>query len=180
MPVGYEVARLLRLPLDVSLVRKLGVPGREELAMGAIASGELRLLNEDVIQSLHISEEEIARVGAQEQQELQRREIAYRGDLPERDVANRTVLLVDDGMATGASMRVAVSGLKAKKPAQIVVAVPVAAADTCRMIGEMVDRVICLSTPEPLYGIGRWYDDFSQTTDDQVRELLERAEAGFD
>jgi predicted phosphoribosyltransferase len=178
VPVAYEVARALQVPLDVFLVRKLGVPGREELAMGAIASGELRLLNEDIVQSLNISDEEIARVAAQEQRELQRREIAYRGDRPELDVSNQTALLVDDGLATGASMRAAAVGLKAKEPAQIVVAVPVAAPDTCQSIGALVDRVVCLSTPEPLHSIGRWYDDFSQTTDDEVRDYLEQVAAG--
>jgi predicted phosphoribosyltransferase len=180
VPVAFEVAKALRLPMDIFLVRKLGVPGREELAMGAIASGELRLLNEDIIQSFNISDEEIARVAAQEQQELQRREIAYRRDRPERDCADQAVILVDDGMATGATMWVALSGLKAKRPAQTVVAVPVAAPDTCRSIGAMVDRLVCLSTPEPLYGIGRWYDNFSQISDDEVRDYLKRAEAGFD
>lgn len=178
VPVAYEVARALQVPLDVFLVRKLGVPGREELAMGAIASGGLRLLNEDIVQSLNISDEEIARVAAQEQRELQRREIAYRGDRPELDVSNQTALLVDDGLATGASMRAAAVGLKAKEPAQIVVAVPVAAPDTGQSIGALVDRVVCLSTPEPLHSIGRWYDDFSQTTDDEVRDYLEQVEAG--
>jgi predicted phosphoribosyltransferase len=165
VPVAFEVAQTLMLPLDVFLVRKLGVPGRKELAMGAIASGELRLLNEDIVQALHISDEDIARAAAQEQQELQRREIAYRGDRPERDYSNQTVILIDDGLATGASMRAAIIGLKAKKPARIVVAVPVAAPDTCEAIGGMVDRVVCLFTPEPLHSIGKWYDDFSQTTD---------------
>jgi putative phosphoribosyl transferase len=178
VPVAFEVAKALRLPLDVFLVRKLGVPGREELAMGAIASGELRLLNKDIVEALDISDEDIARVAAQEQRELQRREITYRGDRPERDYANQTVILVDDGLATGASMRAAIAGLKAKNPAQIVVAVPVAAPDTCQAIGAIVDKVVCRSTPEPLHSIGKWYDDFSQTTDDEVRHYLDRLEAG--
>lgn len=176
VPVAFEVARVLRLPLDVFLVRKLGVPGRQELAMGAIASGELRFLNEDVLRAVNISDEVIARVAVQEQRELQRRERAYRGERAERHYANQTVILIDDGMATGASMRVAVTGLKSKKAAQIVVAVPVAAPETVRAIGALVDRVVCLSTPEPLYAIGKWYEDFTQTTDDEVRDYLARAE----
>lgn len=175
VPVAYEVATALGLSLDVFLVRKLGVPGREELAMGAVASGGLRLLNEDIVQSLNISDEDIARVAAQEQQELERREVAYRGDRPELNYAGRIVILIDDGLATGASMRAAVAAIKAKKPAKIVVAVPVAAPDTCEAVGALVDQIVCRSTREPLYGIGRWYDDFSQTSDDEVRDYLQRA-----
>ncbi|MDX2029988.1 MAG: phosphoribosyltransferase [Blastocatellia bacterium] len=174
VPVGYEVARALRAPLDVFVVRKLGTPGNEELAMGAIASGGARAMNEDVVRYLNISDEAIEAVAEREQQELNRRERAYRGTRPLLDVAGRTVILVDDGLATGATMRAAVAALLARQPAQIVVAAPVAAATTCEMIEGLAEKVVCLCDQEPdsLFAIGLWYDDFTQLTDQEVRELL--------
>jgi predicted phosphoribosyltransferase len=175
VPVAFEVARALHAPLDVFLVRKLGVPGHEELAMGAIATGGVRVLNEDVVRALNIPDEVIDLVAAEEQQELERRERAYRDDRPLPEVRGRTVILVDDGLATGSSMRAAVAALRHLGPARIVVAVPVAAADTCTEFQHEVDDVVCARTPEPFYGVGLWYDDFSQTTDEEVHALLERA-----
>jgi putative phosphoribosyl transferase len=175
VPVAFEVAKKLDAPLDVFLVRKLGVPGREELAMGAIASGGVRVLNQDVVQMLDIPDEAIDEVAAQEQQELKRREKLYRGDSDRIRLQNRTVILVDDGLATGASMRAAVDALKAQEPARIVVAVPTAAPQTCQAFEGQVDEVVCALTPQPFMGVGAWYDDFSQTTDEEVRHYLERA-----
>ena len=175
VPVGYEIARALRAPLDVFLVRKLGLPGHEELAMGAIATGGVRVLNPDVVRSLQIPDEVIDMVAAEELRELERRARAYRGDRPPPEVRGRTVILVDDGLATGSSMRAAVAALRQQGPARIVVAVPVGAADTCAELRTQADDVICACTPDPFYAVGLWYSDFSQTTDDEVRELLERA-----
>jgi predicted phosphoribosyltransferase len=175
VPVAFEVARALHAPLDVFLVRKLGVPGHEELAMGAIATGGVRVMNSDVVRALHIPEEAIEAVAAEEQQELERRERLYRDDRPAPEVHGRTVILVDDGLATGSSMRAAVAALRYLRPARIVVAVPVAAPDTCTELQAEVDDVVCVRTPEPFYGVGLWYDDFSQTTDAEVHALLERA-----
>lgn len=175
VPVAYEVARALHAPLDVFLVRKLGLPGHEELAMGAIASGGVRVLNEDVVQALGISEDDLATVVAQELQELKRRERAYRGNRPPPDVRGKTVLLIDDGLATGSTMRAAVAALRRQDPARIVVAVPVGAPETCAEFQEEADEAICAQTPDPFYAVGLWYRDFSQTTDEEVRELLERA-----
>jgi len=175
VPVAYEVARVLGAPLDVFLVRKLGVPGQEELALGAIASGGVRMLNEDVVLGLRIPPEVIDRVEAAERDELKRREREYRDDLPAPDVRGRTVILIDDGLATGASMRAAVAALRQARPARIVVAVPVAAASTCEEFQDEVDEVVCARTPEPFLAVGLWYEDFSQTTDDEVRDLLQRA-----
>jgi predicted phosphoribosyltransferase len=174
--VAYEVARALAAPLDVFLVRKLGVPGYEELAMGAIASGGVRVLNADVVRSMGIPPSSIDRVARQEQQELERRERAYRGERPPPRLAGRTVIVVDDGLATGSTMRAAAEALRRLEPARIVVAVPVAAADTCERLGREVDEVVCAATPEPFLAVGRWYEDFSETTDDEVRDLLERAQ----
>ncbi|NLG49018.1 MAG: phosphoribosyltransferase [Chloroflexi bacterium] len=176
VPVAFEVAQQLRAPMDVFLVRKLGVPGQEELAMGAIATGGVRVVNPGVVRSLGISEEAIEAVAAQEQRELARRERAYRGDHPALDVRERVAILVDDGLATGASMRAAVTAVRLQKPSKVVVAVPVAAPDTCRSLEPLVDEIICLETPAPFFGVGAWYRDFSQLTDDQVRALLERAQ----
>jgi predicted phosphoribosyltransferase len=176
VPVAYEVARALQTPLDVFLVRKLGVPGQEELAMGAIASGGVLLLNEHVVRTLDISQDEIDAVVATEQQELQRRERLYRDDRPEPVVQGRTVILVDDGLATGSTMRAAVAALRRRGAAQIVVAVPVAPPDTCEEMQALVDDIVCAHTPEPFLSVGRWYADFSQTTDEEVHDLLERAE----
>jgi len=175
VPVAFEVARLLHAPLDVFLVRKLGVPGHEELAMGALASGGARVLNEEVVSGLHISEEVIATVAAREQEELARRERAYRGDRPAPEVRDRTVILVDDGLATGSTMRAAIAALRQKHPARIVVAVPVGAHDTCAELQTEADEAVCARMPEPFHAVGLWYDDFTQTTDEEVHELLARA-----
>jgi predicted phosphoribosyltransferase len=176
VPVGAEVARALGLPLDVFLVRKLGVPGHEELAMGAIASGGVRVLNEDVVNQLRIPPRWIDAVAAQEGAELTRREAAYRDGRPAPDVRGKRVILVDDGLATGASMKAAVAALRRLGPAEIVVAVPVGAAETCRELAEIADEVLCAETPDPFYAVGSWYADFDQTTDDEVRELLASAQ----
>lgn len=184
VPVAFEVARTLNAPLDVFLVRKLGVPGREELAMGAIASGGVRVLNDDIVQGLHLSEAAIRQVAAKEQQELERRERLYRdnrpipeiGDSPNGDsFASRTVILIDDGLATGATMRAAVQALRQQQPAQLIVAVPISSPETCREFEAEVDEIVCAETPRPFYSVGLWYDNFSQTTDEEVRDLLKRA-----
>jgi putative phosphoribosyl transferase len=175
VPVAYEVAKALHAPLDIFLVRKLGVPGQEELAMGAIATGGIRVLNEDVVRMLNIPPRVIDSVAAQEARELERRERLYRGDRPAPDVTGRTVILVDDGLATGSSMRAAVAALRQKNPSRIVVAVPIAAAATCREFEAEVDEIVCYATPEPFYSVGLWYEDFSQTADEEIRQLLERA-----
>jgi len=175
VPVAYEVARALGAPLDVFLVRKLGVPGHEELAMGAVATGGVRVLNDQVVRALGIPPDVIDMVAAWEQQELARRERLYRGDRPPPDVKGRTVVLVDDGLATGATMRAALAALRQQQPARRVVAVPTAAAQTCDALRTEADDVVCATTPEPFDAVGFWYEDFSQTTDDEVRELLDRA-----
>ena len=173
VPVAREVARALHAPLDVFLVRKLGAPGQEELAMGAIASGGVRVLNQDVVESMGIPVHIIDSVAAREVQELARRECLYRGDRPAPDVMGRTVVLVDDGLATGATMRAAVAALRQMKPARIVVAVPIAAVATRREFAGEVDEIVCLHTPEPFFSVGFWYEDFSQSTDEDIREMLE-------
>jgi putative phosphoribosyl transferase len=175
VPVGYEVALALHAPLDIFLVRKLGLPGREELAMGAIASGGIRVLNNDIIRVLNVPEEVINIVARNELQELQRREHNYRGDRPTPELRDRNVILIDDGLATGASMRAAVIGVRAQHPARIVIAVPVAAPETCDAFQFEVDEMVCGMTPEPFYGLSRWYEGFSQTTDEEVRMFLEEA-----
>jgi putative phosphoribosyl transferase len=175
VPVAYEVARALHVPLDIFLVRKLGVPGHEELAMGAIASGGVRVLNEDVVRELRISPETIASVAAGEQRELERRERSYRGERPMFDVRGRTVLLIDDGLATGSTMRAAIAALRRKGPARIVVAVPVGSSETCAEFQDEADETVCARTPEPFYAVGRWYEDFTQTTDEEVHDLMHRA-----
>lgn len=175
VPVAYEVASVLNLPLDVFVVRKLGAPGQEELAMGAIASGGVRVVNDDVVRALGISENVVDRVARQEQEELARREQLYRGDRPMVRVQGRTIILVDDGLATGSTMRAAVRALRRQQPARIVVAVPTAAASTCDDLRREVDEMICLMTPEPFYAVGLWYEDFSQTTDREVSDLLSRS-----
>jgi len=175
VPVAFEVAKALRAPLDVFLVRKLGVPGHEELAMGAIATGDVRVLNREVVDYLGIPAHVINAVAANELRELERRERVYRGDRPEPDVRGKTVVLVDDGLATGSTMRAAAAALRQQEPARIVVAVPVSAPQTCDEYRMGVDEIICVKTPEPFYGVGLWYDDFSQTTDEEVRDLLENA-----
>jgi predicted phosphoribosyltransferase len=176
VPVAYEVARELHAPLDVFLVRKLGLPGHEELAMGAIATGGVRVLNEDVVRALGIPEDIIESVASREQQELERRERIYRGNRPPVDVRDRIVILVDDGLATGSSMRAAVAALRQQGPGRIVIAVPIGALQTCRELREEADEVVCLYTPEPFHAVGLWYEDFSQTTDQEVHDLLERAQ----
>jgi predicted phosphoribosyltransferase len=172
VPVAYEVARALHAPLDVFMVRKLGVPGYEELAMGAIATGGLRVLDEDLIRMLDLPREVIERVTATEMRELERREREYRGDRPPLDVRGRTVILIDDGLATGSTMRAAIAALKKEGAKRIVVAVPVAPPETCESLKAQVDDVVCAVTPEPFRAVGLWYRDFSQTTDEEVRDLL--------
>jgi erythromycin esterase-like protein/adenine/guanine phosphoribosyltransferase-like PRPP-binding protein len=176
VPVGYEVAEALNLPLDIFLVRKLGVPGHEELAMGAIASGGVRVLNDDVIQSLRIPEAAIDAVAAMEQRELARRERLYRGSRPAPEIRGRTVILVDDGIATGSTMRAAVEALRRLGAERIVVAVPVAAPSVCDAFQEIADEAVCAFTPEPFYAVGLWYEEFGQTSDDEVQQLLARAD----
>lgn len=172
VPIGFEVARALKAPLDVLVVRKLGVPGNSELAMGAIAMNGIRMLNEDLIQELQISPSAIDRVTQVEQQELERRESAYRGNRPPLNLIDKTVILVDDGMATGATMRVAVKAVRALHPAHIVIAIPVAARDTCQEMLLLVDELICPLIPEHFYTVGTWYEDFPQTSDEEVCHLL--------
>ena len=176
VPVAFAVAQELRAPLDVFLVRKLGVPGQEELAMGAVASGGLRFVNTDVVRELAIADSEIDRIAAEELLELERRDRLYRGDQPHPHVAGKIVILIDDGLATGASMRAAVLALRPQAPSKIIVAVPVAAAATCELLRSEADEVICLATPERFFAVGQWYEDFSQTSDDEVRELLRQAQ----
>ena len=175
VPVGYEVARALHAPLDVFLVRKLGLPGHEELAMGAIATGGVRVVNDEVVRRLGVPEAMIDEVAAEELKELKRRERSYRADRSAPNVKDRTVILVDDGLATGSTMRAAVAALRLLHPAWIVVAVPVGAADTCATLAEEADEVVCVSMPEPFYAVGSWYEDFGQTSDDEVRALLDAA-----
>jgi putative phosphoribosyl transferase len=177
VPVAFEVARALHVPLDVFLVRKLGLPGHEELAMGAIASGGVHVLNDDVVRALHIPGTVIATVAAAEQQELERRERIYRGDRSAPSVHGRTIILIDDGLATGSTMRAAVAALRRQGPARIIVAVPVGAPETCAEFQDEADEAICARTPEPFLAVGLWYDDFSQTTDEEVHDLLEKAAA---
>jgi predicted phosphoribosyltransferase len=172
VPVAFEVAQALRAPLDIFIVRKLGVPGYEELAMGAVATGGVRVLNEQIVGGLGLPEYIIDGVAAEERQELARRERLYRGGRPPPDVRGKTIILVDDGLATGATMLAAVRALRQQQPARIVVAVPTAAAETCEELRKEVDEVICAMTPQPFEAVGRWYEDFTQTTDEEVRDLL--------
>ncbi|MBF2006217.1 MAG: phosphoribosyltransferase [Chlorogloeopsis fritschii C42_A2020_084] len=180
VPVAFEVAQALHAPLDICIVRKLGVPHHKELAMGAIAAGGIRVLNYDVISWLGISSKTIDEVAAKELRELQRRDHVYRGERPPLDVRNHTVILVDDGIATGSTIRTAIAILRQQQPQRIVVAVPVAPLATCQELRAEVEEIVCLSTPEPLYAIGLWYENFSQTTDEEVRELLARQFAASD
>ncbi len=175
VPVAFEVAKALNAPLDVFVVRKLGVPGQEELAMGALASGGVQVLNEAIVGALSLSEAVINKVTEKEQQELERREHLYRNDRPAPDLSGRTVILVDDGLATGATMRAAVTALRQQRPSKIVVAVPVSSPETCHEFKAQVDEIICAMTPNPFYSVGSGYDDFSQTTDEEVRNLLKQA-----
>jgi len=175
VPVAFEVAMELDALLDVFLVRKLGAPGQEEFAMGAIASGGVRILNPTVIQQLRISADEIERAAKREERELRRRELSYRGERPSLDIEGRIAILVDDGIATGSSMRAAVEAARKLKPARIVVAVPVAPFSTAREMRRFADDVVVVATPEPFYSVGRFYQEFDQTTDEEVRELLRRS-----
>jgi putative phosphoribosyl transferase len=179
VPVAYEIAQALIAPLDVFLVRKLGLPGNDELAMGAIASGGVRVLNAEVIHSAGISPAAFAAVARREQEELARRERLYRGQRPAPLVTGRIAMLVDDGLATGSTMGAAVEAVQRMAPARIVIAVPVGAAETCEEFRAQVDDVVCLLTPEPFLAVGAWYADFTQTSDDEVRELLGRSAARF-
>ncbi|HEY8600482.1 MAG TPA: phosphoribosyltransferase [Thermomicrobiales bacterium] len=175
VPVAYEVARALGTPLDLFLVRKLGVPGQEELALGAIATGGIRVLNDELVRELRLSARAIDAIAEREDRELARRERAYRGDRPAPAVRERVVILVDDGLATGATMRAAVLALRRQAPAHLVVAVPVAASEICTAFRAEVDEVVCAVTPIPFHAVGTWYEDFTQTTDDEVRDLLGQA-----
>jgi putative phosphoribosyl transferase len=171
-PVAYEVARALDAPLDIFVVRKLGVPGHEELAMGAIASGGVRVMNERVVTELELADDTIASVGATEQRELERRELDLRGTTPPEPVEGRPVILVDDGLATGASMRAAVTALRAQAVGELVVGVPIASPEVCASFEDDVDAIVCARTPEPFRAVSAWYENFTQTTDDEVRDLL--------
>jgi len=175
VPVAFEVRNVINAPLDVLVVRKLGVPHHEELAMGGIASGGVRILNQQIIAQENISNEAIARITLQQQRELERRERLYRGDKPFPDLRGSTVILVDDGLATGATIRAAVMAVRKQQPGKIVVAVPVAAADTCERLAKLVDEIVCISTPNPFFSVGIWYQKFPQTTDEEVCELLAKA-----
>ena len=172
VPVAAEVARGLEAPLDVFVVRKLGVPGHDELAMGAIASGGVRVLNRNVVEALDISQEVIEAVAARELKKLERRDLAYRDDRPPPDVTGKVVIVVDDGLATGSTMRAAVAALRAQNPSRIVVAVPVGSPITCRELEAEADEVVCARMPTQFHAVGQWYQDFSPTTDEQIRRLL--------
>jgi putative phosphoribosyl transferase len=175
VPVAYEVTRELNAPLDVFIVRKLGVPGHEELGMGAIATGGVRILHEGIVRELGITREVIDRVSQQEQQELERRERLYRGNRPAPTIEGRTVIIVDDGLATGSTMKAAVEAVRQQNPARLIVAVPTAPVETCEQLRRNADEVVCAITPEPFFAVGGSYADFSQTTDEEVRDLIERA-----
>lgn len=175
IPVAYEVARTLELPLDVFVVRKLGLPGQPELAMGALASGGALVLNEDVLRAGGVDEATLERVVARESQELERRERLYRGDRPPLELRGRAAILVDDGLATGSSMRAAIHALRERRAGPVTAAVPVAPNETCEALAPEVEEMVCARTPRPFLSVGTWYEDFSQTTDEEVRELLDRA-----
>ena len=178
VPVAFEVAESLRAPLDVYVVRKLGVPGHEELAMGAIATGGVRVTNEEVVRHLNVPRVVIEKVAAREAKELERREREYRGSRSAPELRGRTVILVDDGLATGSTMRAAAAAIRQQGPARIVVAVPVGAPQTCAEFRAEVDEVVCAITPEPFHGVGQWYDDFTQTSDEEVHGFLGRTPRG--
>ena len=178
VPVGFAVAQALHVPFDVFLVRKLGVPGHEELAMGAVASGGVRVLNPDVVEMLRIPASLIDTVADRELQEIERREQQYRARRPAVEVQGRTLILVDDGLATGATMRAAVTALRQRRPARVIVAVPTAASETCADLRTEVEEIVCAHTPEPFYAVGLWYDDFTQVGDEEVRDLLTAAVRG--
>ena len=173
VPVAFEIAEALNLPLDIFVVRKLGLPGHEEFAMGAIATGGAHVLDQDLIRQLSLSNEIVERIVAREQRELERREQTYRGQRPVLDVRNRIIIIVDDGLATGSSMRAAIAALRKKRPTKLIVAVPVGARTTCSELEALADEVICLETPANFSAVGLWYRDFSQITDEEVNDLLE-------
>jgi putative phosphoribosyl transferase len=175
--VAFEVALALQVPLDLFILRKLGVPGQEELAFGAIASGGVRYIDSQIAEAACLTEDEINRVSARETRELERREMVYRENRPPLELLHKTIILVDDGIATGASMEAAVRALRQGSPAKLVVAVPVAPLSTCRRLRNEVDNLVCLYSPESFYAIGQFYSDFSQVTDDEVKQLLERSKA---
>lgn len=176
VPVAFEVAKALNVPLDIFLVRKLGVPGQEELAMGAIASGGIRVINEDIVRSLQLSDATIDQVAAKEQREIERREYLYRQDRPLPVVRDRIVIVVDDGLATGATMRAAIKALQQQQPTRIIIAVPVSPPEAYHEFAASVDEIICVETPEPFNSVGLWYGEFPQTTDEEVCNLLQRAQ----
>jgi putative phosphoribosyl transferase len=178
VPVAYEIAQKLGVPLDIFLVRKLGLPGHEEFAIGAIASGGVRVLNEQAQKIARIPESTLDAVAQKETAELERREQRYRGSASPPDLYGKTVIIVDDGLATGSTMRAAVAGLRQHYPSRVVVAVPVASAEACEMLAREADDVVCAATPEPFYAVGQWYQRFDQTSDEEVQELLEHANAG--
>jgi putative phosphoribosyl transferase len=175
VPVGFEVAEAIEAPLDVFLVRKLGIPGHEELALGAIASGGVRVLNHDVLYMSGIDEQGIDAIAEREQKELERRERAYRTGRSPVEIEGRVVILIDDGLATGATMLAATRAIRKLRPEKLIVAVPVSAPETCNHFRREVDEIVCAETPRPFQAVGLWYEDFSQTTDDEVRDLLARA-----
>jgi putative phosphoribosyl transferase len=177
VPVAYEVASALGAPMDVFLVRKLGTPGHRELAMGAIASGGVRVINHDVVQWYGISAAAIDHIAREEQEELERRERAYRDDRPAPELTDKIVILIDDGLATGSTMRAAAQAVRARRPARTVVAVPVGAPQTCTELSRVADEVVCVRTPEPFSAVGQWYLNFEQTSDEEVRELLQKSGA---
>ncbi len=177
VPVAFEIANRLGAPLDVFTVRKLGIPHQPELAMGAIASGGIRVLNRSIVSNFQITDEDIEAVTTRERRELRRREEKYRGDRPDLDLEGRTIILVDDGLATGASMEAAIEAVKSRHPRRLIVAVPTAPPDTSRRLSTMVDEMVCVQTPEPFGGVGGWYQDFSQTTDREVIDYLDRSAA---
>ena len=179
VPVAYEIATALHATLDVFLVRKLGTPGHSELAMGAIASGGTRVINEDVVQALRIPPHDIEAVAAREQAELDRRDLAYRRGRPLPSLTGRTVILVDDGLATGSTMKAAVQAVKQHGPSRVIVAVPVGAPETCRALRALADDVVCARMPVEFSAVGQWYRDFSQTTDEEVIELLKGRPEGW-
>jgi putative phosphoribosyl transferase len=172
VPVAFEIAKALNVPLELLLVRKLGVPGQEELALGAVASGGVRVLNDDIVESLGISRQVIEVVTAREKAELERREKLYQGDKPFPRLENKTVIVVDDGIATGATMRVAVKALRQQNVSKIILAAPTSAPDTYQQLRLEADEVVCLATPEPYLAVGTWYEDFSQTSDEEIQTLL--------
>jgi predicted phosphoribosyltransferase len=175
VPVAYEIAQALKAPLDVMIVRKLGVPGQEEVAMGAIASGGIRVLHEPVIRVIGVPDTVVDRLTHEEEQELLRREQAYRGRRPPLSIEDHDVILVDDGLATGSTMRAAIAAVRQRQPARTIVAVPVASPETCEALRAEADEVHCTIAPSLFFGVGQWYEDFGQTTDEEVRELLDRA-----